>query len=155
MIMINRFVQQVAIKLLLVLLSINILDVKAYEIPQNTFYVNVDTSTLGNIDIYFPSDRVDYLFYDVELGLINTGSSSITGYVGNRDLTISFPVFSEPTYRDGYNTYDLNITNLVSTNIDFNSSDSQVFMNDTLYQKTLLITVSVGVFFLCLTLFKK
>ena len=152
--MINRFeAKYLFILLAFVLLPLN--SVKAYVIPDNTFYVNVDTSTLGNIDIYFSSDRVDYLFYDDELGVINTGSSSITGYVDNLDTIITFPVFNEPTYKDGYKTINLDITNLNSTNITFNSSDSQVFFNDSLYNKTMLITVTVGVFFLCLTSLKR
>lgn len=117
----------------------------AYEIPSDSYYVNVDTSELGEIVIYFPYNMARYLsFNDRNNHIINTYSSQITAYGYNGSwYQVRFPTFDVPNYRrDGTTqTYnDLTITGINETNITFlNDTDFTAFSSSTLSNLTMLL----------------
>ena len=118
----------------------------AYEIPQDSYYVNVTTQELGEVVIYFPYNNARYLSWNEDQNeLINTYSSQVTAYAYNGSwYTVRFPTFDIPNFRitdSSYNYDDLHIISLNETNITFlNDTDFTAFSSGNLANlATLLI----------------
>lgn len=145
---------KIILTLVLVLSVMAPVNVFAYEIPADSYYVNVETSELGEIVLYFPYNMARYLSFNERTGhIINTYSSQITAYGYNGAwYYVRFPTFDVPNYkRDGItSTYtDLTITGINETNITFlNDTDFTAFSSGTLANLTMLLIG--GCILLCL-----
>ena len=112
------------LSVLFVVFSLNLKGVYAYEFPSADYYVVVDSQTLGEVTIHIPSNQVDLLqIQEASSDIINISSGSVYGYInkGNSEYRVTFPVYATPTYRQnnitGAQTYNLNINDIIDTNI--------------------------------------
>ena len=130
----------------------------AYSLPDNCFYVDCQTTELGRITIYIPSNMSKY-FSASGTSFINTYSSTITGYgiVSGTEYTFRFPTFQLPEYRyysGSYSNYaTLTITEIYSSNLRF--LDETDFLKYPQADMFNLIFLCIGGFILCLLFMKK
>ena len=111
---------------------------KAFEVPEQSYYRIVDTSELGDIIIYFPTNLAHY-FSRSGNGFISTYSSTISTFGmpenGSTQYDIRFGFDDIPHYSTGsssYNYADLHILSIIETNLTFlNDTDFTVFSQDT------------------------
>lgn len=132
----------------------------AYEYPEVVYSVKLVESNLGEIEVFFPSNQVQFLSLQEDgTTIINVSSGSVYGYfdyAGN-GYRITFPTFDTPYYRlDGsYSNTDLNITELVETNIEFLSDENIFIQNESFYKTIVLFSTVGGVIILCLIWLKR
>ena len=96
----------------------------AFVIPDNTYYIQAQTSELGNIDIFVPRNMATYFSYSGST-LIGTNSSTITCYGQTSNGTqynVRFPSYDVPEYRlvnynAGTSYQDLHIIQVIDTNL--------------------------------------
>lgn len=126
----------------------------AYEIPSDSYYMNLQTVELGEVMVYVPYNYARYLSSNDEgTKVINTYSSQITCYGYNgRWYIIRFPTFDVPNYRNDSNSYDyddLTITGINETNITFlNDTDFTAFSSGNLANLAMLLIG--GLILICL-----
>ena len=91
------------------------------------YYIDCNTSQLGELRIYVPVSYVDgYLTYTQAGNLFNLSNSTVTCTAFNgsgTQYTVRFSAFSEPEYRlfssgGSTNYQDLNVLSVTSSNID-------------------------------------
>lgn len=153
----NRYIYTV----LIVFISFfaNVKGVSAYEFTENSYFVQLDESTLGEITVYVPADKVQFLSLQEDgTTIVNVSSGSFYGYfVSNgNEYRVTFGSFEIPTYRltsSGYTTYDLNVIEIIDTNIDFLETDS--FINESYVNQLSIYIISFGVVILCLMYLKR
>lgn len=105
-------------------------EVKAYEYPDEYYYIEVIDKNLSKIKIYLPKNSVQAFSLKEDRQVINITSNTITGYIDGVDYTISFQPYQYGRYRKG-NSYDyeyLDIREIVDTNIRF-SNESDILIN--------------------------
>lgn len=105
-------------------------EVKAYEYPDEYYYIEVIDKNLSQITIYIPKNSVQAFSLKEDRQIINITGSTITGYVNGLDYTISFQPYQYGRYRAG-SSYDytyLDIQEIVDTNIRF-SNESDILIN--------------------------
>lgn len=109
---------------------INIKDVKAYEYPDEYYYIEVTESNFGQITLLIPKNYVTAFSLKEDLQPINITSSNVTAYILDSETTVSFQPYQLGRYRynSNYEYRDLNITKIVDTNIRF-SNESDVLFN--------------------------
>lgn len=118
-------------------------------------YMEVSTSQLGDILIYVPTSYQYKSFtYNTDGAPVNITSSTITGYYyGSADYNVRWSSFGQAQYRlvsGGYSYQDLDITDVLNTNIVFvESIDDLPVVPDTDMLSVILIFL-VGVIVLCL-----
>lgn len=108
----------------LALMSVLVLPAAAFEIPDNSYYMNIQTSELGSVTVYVPRNMATYFSYSGDT-LISTYSSTITCYAAVADGTqynVRFPTYDIPEYRlvdytTGTSYQDLTITQVTETNL--------------------------------------
>lgn len=109
-----------------------------YTYPNNGApYVTVNTTQMGQVDIYFASNQVEYLIIDEsQNAIISSYSGTIYGYASN-DIRISWSTYSLPTYTTtgSYQTQSLTITEIVENHLTDYSTAGVVQHN---YQPVLL-----------------
>lgn len=96
----------------------------AFEIPDNSYYINANTSQLGSITIYVPRNLASYFSYSGD-GLISTYSSTVSCYavtLNGTQYSVRFPTYDIPDYRlvnssSGMSYQDLTITGVAETNL--------------------------------------
>lgn len=100
-------------------------------------YVTVNTNQMGQIDIYFAKNQIEYLTVDESRNIIiSSYSSTLYGYASN-DIRISWSPYSLPTYTTSgsYQTQSLTITDIVENHLTDYSTTGVVQHN---YQPVLL-----------------
>ena len=123
-----------------------------YTFPsEGAPYVIVNTRSSGQLTIYFAENMVPYLHTDDVQGIIiSSYSSTLYGYSTN-NLRVSWSTYSLPTYTvsGSYQSYDLNITEIVENHLyDYNTKG---IVNHN--YETILIALMGGV--ILLLFFKK
>ena len=89
----------------------------AYNVPDETYYITVDTNEIGRVKIYVPYNLGKY-FTTSGNSVISTYSSTITCWgttdTGSTQYDIRFTFSAIPQYRvSNYSYSDLTITNIV------------------------------------------
>lgn len=105
-------------------------EVKAYEYPDEYYYIEVIDKNLSQITIYIPKNSVQAFSLQEERQIINITGSTITGYIDGVDYTVSFQPYQYGRYRKS-NAYDytyLDIQEIIDTNIRF-SNESDILIN--------------------------
>lgn len=141
-------------------LLLQVKGVCAYEYPEVVYSARVVESSLGEIEIFFPSNSVQFLSLQEDgTTIINVSSGSVYGYFDYRGngYRITFPTFDIPYYRleGNYNNIDLNITRIIETNIEFLSDENIFIQNDSFYKTIVLFSTVGGVIILCLIWLKR
>lgn len=140
---------------------INVRGVNAYEFTENSYFIKLVDKTAGEITIYIPADKVQFLsLQEDDHVLVNVSSGSFYGYFidGGTEYRVTFPSFDVPTYRatsNNYNTVDLDISDIIETNINFVDDSMMFILNDSYLKFINVITVSFGVVILCLMFLKR
>lgn len=130
----------------------------AYSVPDDCYFIDCQTTELGRITIYIPSNMSKY-FSDSGSSFINTYSSTITGYanVSGNEYTFRFQTFQLPEYRyysGNYSNYaPLTITEIYSSNLRFlDETDFLKYPQSDMFN---LIFLCIGGFIVCLLFMKK
>lgn len=107
---------------MLILIAPTILS--GYTFPDDAPYIEVNTSELGHITIYFADNMVQYLHVDETSGLvISSYSNSLYGYTNN-DVRINWTAYTLPVYNTSgsYQSVTLHITEIIENHlVDYNS----------------------------------
>lgn len=75
-------------------------DVKAYEYVESLPHFVCNIPNLGEVSLYIPTDKIDYIFITEKGSLSNSSSSSITLYSSLGDeYTFNLPSFGNLRYR--------------------------------------------------------
>lgn len=145
--------------LIITCVFVNVKGVSAYEFAEDSYYIQLDESTLGEITVYVPADKVQFLsLQEDSTTIVNVSSGSFYGYfvANGNEYRVTFGTFEVPTYRltsSGYTTYDLNVVKIIDTNIDFLENDS--FISDSYVNQLIVYLLGFGVVVLCLTYLKR
>ena len=125
-------------------------------------FLTVNTSELGQIDIYLPVDFMQDTFTTTSSGNVyNLTNSTITciAFSGSTSYTVRWLSFSNPSYRVdsssgyGYTYNDLTITEIINTNLELiDSYDDFVVVNNSLL--FVIVVALLGVIVFCLFLRK-
>lgn len=128
--------------------------VGAYEFPDNSYYVTIRDSSLGQITLYVPYNAIQNLSLQEDNQIINVGSSNVTAYANRNgdDFSVTFQVFQYGRYRlNNQSNYQyLNIQEIVDTNISF-VSESDMYVHDNINVLNLsMCLIGGGLLFLLL-----
>lgn len=119
-------------------------------------YMHVTTRALGELLIYVPSNYQSkaFTFESGTKEVINITSSTITAYVvGQADYSFRWSSFGRLQYRrntSGYTYEDVNITNILNTNIVFVESNDDLPPVPDSNMLQIIITFLLGGCLLCL-----
>lgn len=117
-----------------------------YTFPDDVPYVVINSNRGNNEKVVFASNMVEYL-HITDTSIISSYSGNLVGYT-NGDSNYTWTAYDLPTYRSGYNTYTLQITRVVETNL-YPTDRSIIDKNYEVY----LIALLGGIVVICM--FKK
>lgn len=151
----NNLLLYISLTFVYVFMIVTCKEVKAYEYPTNSLYIEYNDASMGQIKVFLPSNQVSCLSYEEgDLFPINISSNTIYGYFTyqGEDYRYTFPTFDVPYTRlnGSYNNTYMSILNVIDTNIDFIESNEMYLLNEFNYKNILLYTTLIGGFFLCL-----
>ena len=124
----------------------------AFEEPDNSYYVTVNTSQVGVIKIFIPYNYGSYFSTSYNGNrLVNCSSSTITcnALDSNNNLySIRFPSFDSPSYRNTRSAdtryYDLLILGITDTNVPLlNDSNFGIFNQSQLVNMGCMLLLGV------------
>lgn len=123
----------------------------AYEFPDESYYVVLDTGQYGQLTIYIPYNTAS-TFSPMGNTIVNVGSSAVTGYTlhNGKEAQVRFPVYNVMQYRENSTSYswvDITDSQLIETNIPLlNDTSFSLLSRDNVFQLVLLL---VGGCILC------
>lgn len=123
----------------------------AYEFPDESYYVVLDTGQYGQLTIYIPVNT-SATFSPMGDSIVNVGSSVVTGYTeySGSESQVRFPVYDNPEFRQsttGYTWTEITDAQLVETNLPLlNDTSFSLLSQDTVIQ---LIILLIGGLILC------
>ena len=97
-----------------------------YTFPADTPYIVVNCRLGNNYTIHFAENQLEYLYVS-DTSVISSYSSTLYGY-GVGDQRINFPTYNTPIYNNGYNTYDLRITQVRENHL-YDTAERKVKLN--------------------------
>lgn len=123
----------------------------AFEEPDNSYYIDLSTSQIGNCKVYVPYNYAKYFSTSNDgRRIVNTTSSTVTCYAVDSSgnvYNVRFPSFDTPTYRRADLTgtyYDLNIINIRDSNVPFLSdTDFGIFNHTAVVNMASLLLIGV------------
>lgn len=127
-------------------------EIEPYVVPSTPiaggWYIEANTSQLGDVKIYVPVNYKDGSFSYTTNNVISLQSSTITGvmYASTGVYTIRFNAFTAPQYRlydTGYTYTDLNIIEVYSSNVEILDSDPPKAIPTYVYWGVLILIVGV------------
>lgn len=86
-----------------------------WSFPEHSPYLIVNCALGDYVSIYFPHNMVEYLNVGDNY-VISSYSGNLYGFYGS-ETRINFPTYSNPTYNNGYQSYDLQITKVVENHL--------------------------------------
>ena len=120
------------------------------------YYIDCSTSALGDVRIYVPCEYQYGSFTTNSNGdLVSLRSSTVTGllYSGGTPYTVRWSSFGTPQYRSysgsSYSYYDLGVSEILDTNIQILSSDSDVPLFPSSQYLLLVLILLLGVCCVC------
>ena len=120
------------------------------------YYIDCSTSALGDVRIYVPFEYQYGSFTTNSNGdLVSLRSSTVTGllYSGDTPYTVRWSSFGTPQYRSysgsSYSYYDLGVSEILDTNVQILSSDSDVPLFPSSEQLLLVLILLLGVCCVC------
>lgn len=127
------------------------LPVFAYEFPNESYYIVLDSSKFGQLTVYIPVNSAS-TFSPMDDFIVNVGSSTITGYTyfNGLESQVRFPVFDNVEFREtttGYQWTVISDAVLVETNLPLLDDTSfSLLSKDSVIQLVILL---VGGCILC------
>lgn len=120
------------------------------------YYIDCSTSALGDVRIYVPYEYQRGSFTTNSSGdIVSLRSSTVTGllYDGDTAYTVRWSSFGIPQYRSysgsSYSYYDLGVSEILDTNIQILSSDSDVPLLPSVEYLLLALILLLGVCCVC------
>lgn len=135
-------------------------DAQSFALPgaplAGGYYIDCTTSALGDVRIYVPYEYQYGSFTTNSNGdLVSLRSSTVTGilYSGDTSYTVRWTSFGTPQYRapsgSSYYYYDLGVSEILDTNIQILSSDSDVPLLPSAQYLLLVLILLLGVCCVC------
>lgn len=120
------------------------------------YYIDCSTSALGDVRIYVPYEYQRGSFTTNASGdIVSLRSSTVTGLLYDGDIvyTVRWSSFGTPQYRSysgsSYSYYDLGVSEILDTNIQILSSDSDVPLLPSSDYLLLVLILLLGVCCVC------
>ena len=135
-------------------------DAQPFSLPgaplAGGYYIDCSTAALGDVRIYVPCEYQYGSFTTNSNGdLVSLRSSTVTGllYSGGTPYTVRWSSFGTPQYRSysgsSYSYYDLGVSEILDTNVQILSSDSDVPLLPSGEYLFLVLILLLGVICVC------